>query len=637
MKKILNILMGIAAYFICTYIFTGYGHTETHPYLNDVMVLKFLDKLGAGDFADPGKFKNYEFNWNNDKQPSLTGPAITGDFMVYYTASDEEQKTFTPIKWISEGGWMEDEPWGPASLCHFYDPVGIDNGAKYLTDCSGIIELKLREIKEYMSRDALSWAVSDPKHAYSWKNGKDYIIKALKEPEPFAKNKNMALAYRCLGQVLHLVADMGCPPHVRNDAHPPKVSVIIGDPDPFEDICKKLDVYTLWQANPPDKYLKSSFNSTEKFDVLFDKLALYTNQNFFSGQTIYTDKYRPEIRWLNPYPNPKLTNDDYNTAEYTFYKNYNGVNVKMCRDKTPVPWPLQFVLGKDSTRGRPYLDYECVKSMASAIFPNIAEAGANVIRMFVPALKMEITEAKADSGGIVRGKVSYALPSANDEYSGLFDLANLYNGPVRIYVNGADEKILADAVKNKFEFKLDGKLAKLNKNDKITVLLDFGGIVVKSEPFSLSMSVPTISGTSPVRGNGGQEITINGSNFGTDRSKGEIHFTGAIASTDEITTWTDNKIVVKLPDAAVTGPLKIKVSDVFSNEVQFGVPPVISSLSKTSGTIGDLVTIHGSKFGSTTSEGSVEFNGLPCTDIISWSETGIEVKVKHIFPIEKRK
>jgi len=504
MKKLLNIVIGFVAYFICARLIMGYGHTETHPFLNEVVVLKFLDKITAGTFTNKEKFKNYEFNWNNNEQPTLTGPALTGDFYLFYTQDDEVDRDYSPMKWISEGGWMEDVPWGPASLSHFYDPLGIDNGKKYLTDNSGLIESKFSELKEFLSKDAKSWVVSDPLNDYSWKIGKESIVLALKETNPQVRGWLMAVAYRSLGQVLHLISDMGCAPHVRNDSHPPRIPLVIGDPDPVEDITKKLDVYELWQLNPPNENLKSQVNSYEKFEDIFEELAKFTNEKFFSGQTIYTNRYDPVIHSSNPYPNPKMTEADYNKSEYTYYKNYDGVNVKMCKDKVAVPFPIKLIYGNDSTRGRPYLDYECVKSIASAVFPNIAEAGANVIRLFIPALKMEITEAKLDSGGVIRGKVTYALPSAEDEYLSFFDLSNVYNGPVVLYINNTNTQIKVDAKKNFFEFK---NIPNLKKNDLAVTKLDFGGIILKSDGKKVgenSPAAPTLS--SP--GNGAANVSL---------------------------------------------------------------------------------------------------------------------------------
>jgi hypothetical protein len=236
----------------------------------------------------------------------------------------------------------------------------------------------------------------------------------------------------------------------------------------------------LVKATTPNSGLKTAVTKTQKFEDIFESLAIFTNERFYSGGTINTDRYKPKIRSDNPYLNPMMTEAEYNKSEYTYYKTYEGnVKVKMCKDK--VPLPFSFIFGKDSTRGRPYLDYDCVESMAAAIMPNVAEAGANVIRLFVPSLKMEITEAKPDSGGIIRGKVSYTLPSADDEYFGLFDSENFYNGPVSLFINGNDTKIKVDAKKNKFEFKLDGKVKDLKKDDLAVTKLEFGGIVLKSD------------------------------------------------------------------------------------------------------------------------------------------------------------
>jgi hypothetical protein len=51
-------------------------------------------------------------------------------------------------------------------------------------------------------------------------------------------------------------------------------------------------------------------------------------------------------------------------------------------------------------------------------------------------------------------------------------------------------------------------------------------------------------------------------------------------------------------------------------------PPLIKSLSPTSGTIGTEVTIKGKYFGS--AQGSVSFNGISVTSYTSWSDTSIE-------------
>jgi hypothetical protein len=564
MKKILNIISGIGLYYICVFLLMGYGHTETHVPLNTSIGLRFLEMVSTNAMSDKTKFQNYEFNWNNDKQPTLTGLACSGDGYTSVDMPADVEKSYSPIEWISQGGWMEDEPWGPASICHFYDPKGIDNGKKYLSDNSGNVEWLVSIPKEWFSRDAKSWATGT-ENAFGWPKAKEYVIKALKESDVTSKNRYMAKAYRCLGQTLHLVADMGCPPHVRNDSHPPKISFLVGDPDPYENICKTLDTYTLSKANSPNPALTTQLTATQKFADIFEALAKFTNEKFYSGGTIYTDRYKPAVRPTNPYPSPLLTEADYNPSEYAYYRTYDGVKVKMCKDKVAVSFAN--LLGKDSIRGRPYLDYECVESMASAIIPNVVEAGANAVRMFVPSLKIEITEARIDSGGIIRGRVSYTVPSLEDEYSGLFDLNDIYNGPVVLYLNGTDTGIQAIARKNNFEFRLNGSLKDLKKDDLAMTKLEFGGIVLKSIP----QKVKGIQ-YAPV-------IDLAGSHFITKYFDGYYPWGCGAVSADKISIfgkgWSTDpaKTMVKIDGIAV--PITNLVSGgtmVNETEIQVEVP-----------------------------------------------------------------
>ncbi|MFH0990913.1 MAG: hypothetical protein V1799_12940 [bacterium] len=490
MKKLIQFVSGIVAYGVVIVLFSGFGHTETHVPLNEHIVKTFLTKYSSTSFAE-SKFKYYEFNWNNTAAPELSGPAITQDYYLYYTSSDEVTKKYTPINWIKEGGWMEDEPWGPASLCHFYDPMAIDGGKKYLTDNSGLIESSpgLTQLKTWLTMDAKSWVMSS-KNPYGWNKAKEYIIKALKDSLPSQKNQDMAMAYRCLGQSLHLLADMGCTPHVRNDSHPPRfpaeVFSVIGDPDPFENICKSLNVATYGYANAPNSYLSGKFTAAETYTSLFEELASFTNLNFVTNQTIKTNAYYPAIRQLNPYPYPNITESDYNRSASSFIKNVGGVSVTMCKDKYPLRFGASWLLGKDSLRGKPYVDVDCVKSQASVLMPNVIEAGAHALRVFIPWLVVEVKEAKVDSGGIIRGKISYAIPSFEDEYSGLFDLTNMYNGPVTININSKAYTGTGTARKNTFEIRLNGAYSSLKKDDQVVASIEFGGIVVKSEPCKFS-------------------------------------------------------------------------------------------------------------------------------------------------------
>lgn len=80
---------------------------------------------------------------------------------------------------------------------------------------------------------------------------------------------------------------------------------------------------------------------------------------------------------------------------------------------------------------------------------------------------------------------------------------------------------------------------------------------------------PKITSLSPVSGFVGDIITINGSNFGTDQTKGSVSFTGTAATA--IVSWSDIKIEVKVPQGALTGNVIVTVDGKKSNGVSFEV------------------------------------------------------------------
>ncbi|MGD0338935.1 MAG: hypothetical protein ABSB78_09115 [Bacteroidota bacterium] len=480
-KKIIGFITGMFAYVFMIIIFSGYMHLKSHPFINAMIVNEFVNKATNNSFIkDAAKFKYYEFNLNNDKAPKLVGPALnTGEYYLSYSEADEYNATFTPMEWIRAGGWMEDEPWGPACLCHFYDPVGIDGGKKNLTDRATYVETFLAPLIIYKSRDAKTWA-SLSSNRYNWPQAKESVVKALQQALPSERNRYMAIAYRSLGETLHLIADMGCPPHVRNDSHPPAAQIsginVFGDPDPYEDLAGTIDLTQFTGSSyPPNSTLKTEVGNTNIFETIFEKMAFFTNGRIPTNQTIATSKFKQVIRPDNPYMLPSISEAEYRSDQWAYVKNYDGKDIMMCKDKHP----YTFLSG--NYRGQPYIDKECVESQASLLIPNIVEAGANVIRLFIPALKVEITEAKTDSDGVVRGNITYTIPSADDEYSGLFDLNNIYTGPVSLFVNGTKINAQFDAKNGFFEAKNIASSVTLKKDDLIKAQIEFGGIVLNSD------------------------------------------------------------------------------------------------------------------------------------------------------------
>ena len=78
---------------------------------------------------------------------------------------------------------------------------------------------------------------------------------------------------------------------------------------------------------------------------------------------------------------------------------------------------------------------------------------------------------------------------------------------------------------------------------------------------------PYIYSISPVKGSVGSTVTIRGSNF--KNTAGTVLFGGDI--TAPVTSWGNDKIAVKVPDGALTGPVRVLTSDGASNGTDYTV------------------------------------------------------------------
>jgi RHS repeat-associated protein len=136
---------------------------------------------------------------------------------------------------------------------------------------------------------------------------------------------------------------------------------------------------------------------------------------------------------------------------------------------------------------------------------------------------------------------------------------------------------------------------------------------------------PNITSLSATSDPVGAAITITGTNFGSTQGSGTVSFNGTGAS---VTSWGATSIGVTVPSGATTGNVVVFASGVNSNGVNFTVlpTPTITSLSPTSGTVGALVAITGTNFGSTQGTSTVTFNGTTATPT-SWSATSIVTPV----------
>lgn len=138
----------------------------------------------------------------------------------------------------------------------------------------------------------------------------------------------------------------------------------------------------------------------------------------------------------------------------------------------------------------------------------------------------------------------------------------------------------------------------------------------------------TVTGFSPSEGTSGTYVTINGTNFGDYAEAAHIYFNGIEAT--NITNYSDTQITVRVPEDASTGPVSLNVwthSQTTSNDFTVLAGAELVSIAPTSGYGGDIVTITGSGFGDDISNVSVYFYNNILANIVSITDTQIEVEV----------
>ncbi len=148
---------------------------------------------------------------------------------------------------------------------------------------------------------------------------------------------------------------------------------------------------------------------------------------------------------------------------------------------------------------------------------------------------------------------------------------------------------------------------------------------------------PVITSLQPPAGPVGGTITINGSGFGASQN-GVVSINGVIAGIQNTcqqnpwyTCWTDTQIQAIVSSGTTSGLLTVSNNGIVSNSISFTVapPPVITSLSPTSGEPTTVITIGGSGFGATQSNSTVAVGGINAP-VSSWSDGQIVASVPNI-------
>jgi hypothetical protein len=213
--------------------------------------------------------------------PNLT--EITVDF--YNQQFSDYHLNETEKQLLMQGSIDEDD--GIRCLNHFYDPVfnktwqfgGAERFFPALT------------AKEW-AQNPFAQAIYDPVYSV--------LIGPIAKSPVFSKTNftwqqaiykyvkgNRVEAFNALGHILHLIQDMSVPEHTRQNAH---IFFIESINSPYETYSAKSDEGFYKQTQKSIENLNPVRKTT--LDEYFDEIALYSNNYFYSPDTISDSRYR---------------------------------------------------------------------------------------------------------------------------------------------------------------------------------------------------------------------------------------------------------------------------------------------------------------------------------------------------------
>ncbi|UCD29781.1 MAG: hypothetical protein JSV03_04665 [Planctomycetota bacterium] len=407
-------LLGIAAFLTILFVIPpawGWHHQTAHKAINSNAVQLFQSTF------ESHSSKYARSSWLPDYLCTGTAVILPGG-----TSIVEGDLTFSVSEWIIEGGYYADEPEWTMALRHFYDPFS-SNGVTYLTDT-------VPDGWGNPNVDAKTWALNHPENLDSWEEAL-LSYRLSMEVDDEERDRDLARAFRGLGETLHLLADMVQPAHVRNDSHPRD--------EPVEDTVRVKHV-NKYGLNSPDPAVSIQGKSIEE---LFDILATFTSTRFYSCDSIYdvASGVMPRNDETPP-ANPQFS--DMTLWDATYYATFSVGSIPMIQETL-----LGYIL---RTMGEPISSYSwCVPTafadeQASVLIPIATNVGAAAIDRFLPTIDLQMTLSSATDGQVkVEGEMVHLIDN-DPEWSKLGQGAIKYNGPGVLM--RSDGKKLADVTFN---------------------------------------------------------------------------------------------------------------------------------------------------------------------------------------------
>ncbi|HKS21275.1 MAG TPA: IPT/TIG domain-containing protein [Thermoanaerobaculia bacterium] len=143
---------------------------------------------------------------------------------------------------------------------------------------------------------------------------------------------------------------------------------------------------------------------------------------------------------------------------------------------------------------------------------------------------------------------------------------------------------------------------------------------------AFTVTSPSISSISPTTARAGDQITINGTNFGSTQGSGQVWLGSKLAGS--YVSWSNTQIVATVASGATSGVAQVKQSGVWGNTASLTIlTPHVTSVSPTTARAGDSITITGTNFGSSQGSGSVWLGSKLAGSYTSWSDTQIVATV----------
>ncbi|OGW38148.1 MAG: hypothetical protein A2Y97_01485 [Nitrospirae bacterium RBG_13_39_12] len=335
-------------------------------------------------------------------------------------------------EWLGYGGIQEDRPGSitdyiqnkpTRSVNHFHNPL------KYWSE-AGLNEF----LGFYTGQSSVLWSQNPNQHIggkWSWSDARNYFYSALTSTNKTQRNEYFARTFRAVGQLMHLVQDASVPEHVRNDAH-----VLPA----YEAYVEKMrpTFWNNWINNPI--FDKSNFNiptvssapvpisriiDTDLYNGQNPEIttnsgigiAEYTNANFLSRDTMFTDDLYSSHRHYAPYPkgsNAILWTDSSNNRRY----------LRKVGDGDAITHlAIASILYNDRLKYFPQynrflpvgLDDKCYEKYASLLIPRAVGYSAGLLNYFFRGDIEVIPDDGTGSGYVI-------VNNTDEDMSGTFEL-----------------------------------------------------------------------------------------------------------------------------------------------------------------------------------------------------------------------